>query len=249
MKCLLLAVCLLALAAPASASSGVDFAWGESCWPDNPVDWRTFACDTNAGVEYATGSFKPDLDFPDFAGLEAIVDINSGSSAMPDWWQVWNEGSCRSISLSASADFSGTTSTHCVNLWPGAVVGGIAAYQTQLFPPPPPYNVPLPNRGRIRLGFAMPSYRPRLSRTVEYLAFRLAIDHQRTVGDSACAGCAVPLCLLLNQIAAFTDSGIQDVVTSTSNNRSLQWNDPPWYLCHPVPVQNTTWGRMTGLYR
>jgi hypothetical protein len=205
MKRLLLAACLLALAAPASAEPGVSLAWGEQCWTDNPVDSRTFACDTNAGVEYATGSFELGEALPGFWWVEIIVDVCSGSNELPDWWQLWNAGSCRATSLSA---ISGAASANCVSPWQGEVAGGIGAYQT-LHYPPPVGDVPLPNAGRIKFGFVMmPEARPTLSRSVEYLAFRLAINHQKTVGDDACAGCEVPLELIVNQIIVGGDSSV-----------------------------------------
>ena len=243
MRRLLLAACLLSIATPALAG-GVNLAWGERCWPDNPIDWRSFACDTNGGIEQLTGSFRLYADLQGFFGIEAIVDLWSPGTLLPDWWQLWNPGACRESSLTATWDFSTSPPGRCPSPWQGQVVGGIGAYQTALFPPPTGI-VSAPYRGRIKLAFVMPTDRTTLSRTLEYRAFRLAIDHQRTVGDSPCTGCAAGVCLQLSQIMVLGDSYM--AISAPAVNRLLEWNGPA--MCLGDPVRNTTWGRVKSLYR
>lgn len=246
MKRLLFVACLLALAAPSPArTSGFNLAWGEQCWTDDPVNSRTFACDSNSGVDYATGSFVIDQDMPDFFGLQIIVDICSGPNDLPDWWQMWNPGSCRATSLSVSPVLSSAASAHCVSPWQGSGPRNFVAYQTRRYPPPVGYV--LPNGARIKIQFdTWPTVTP-LSAGVEYLAFRLAIDHQNTLGGDACAGCGVPVEMAHGWMRVNGESGIVDLIARERGY--LAWNGGLSYPCYSVPVRNATWGQVKGMYR
>jgi len=247
MKRMLLVIAALVLSvSPAFAYGGVNFAWGTDCWSESSVQNRSFACDVNTGTELATASFAPSADLPDFNGIVAKVEICSVNAALPAWWQLWNAGACRSMLISASTDFLAVPAGSCPDPWHGLALGGIATYQTALFPPSSG-PVPAYNRALIKLAFALPAPEA-LAADVEYAGFHLAISHAKTVGDGACAGCSAPAALALAEIQLWGQTQMQ-MLGNPLSNQFLGWNGGSWWDCWPTPVRNSTWGQIKGMYR
>jgi hypothetical protein len=238
---------LLGVAGAPDAAAGGNLVWGEGCLQDNP--WqvrRDFACDTNEGYASFVGSFVLLEDMPGFLGIEAIVDGWSMQSDLPDWWQLYNPGSCRQHSLSVSADFTSAPGG-CVDMWQGRAMGGIGAWQTMLYPPPYPLNVPAPDACRLKLVFALAESTLLVAGT-EYYGFRVRVDFQKTVGTDACAGCAAGLCIFLGQIKAVSMTAVQYAYSHSMYDHIVAWN----FIhseCYRDPTRNVTWGRVKSLYR
>ncbi len=249
MKKLLLVGALLALSASAATAGGVNFAWGTGCWIENPVNAKTFACDVNTGNASFTGSFLCSVAHPNFVGIEVVVDGQTAGATLPDWWQLFNVNACRQTALSTSADFTSALGM-CTDPWLGLAQGGVAAWQTQLFPPPFPLNAPAANVCRLKVAYALADPNP-LQPNIEYYAFRATIQYAKTVGTGACAGCTVPMTFVLNQIKAaenVVSPTSVEVMTTALSNQCLNWQSGgPG--CGAVPTRNTTWGQVKGLYR
>lgn len=238
------------LASPSLAfAGGVNFGWNSSlgCYSEGGAIVRTFACDTNLGTDVAVASFVTSRDQPLFVGIEGIVDLQFQAATLPAWWDYVNAGSCRSTSLSVSSDFLDAPQSACVDAWMGLAQGGVSAYQTAWTQPPVPNGYP--NTSRLKVAFAVPSDRPSpLSAGIEYYAFRIALNHAKTVGAGSCAGCSTPVCLTLTEIKSAEVNGAYERITSPIANKSAGFNGYP-FSCAATPAANLTWGQLKGFYR
>ena len=260
-----LVLLLLLLAAPAAHAAGVNFAW-EKCLPEGGTSLHYFACDTNvtSPVAVAVASFMPSVDRPAFVGFEAVVDLKSTTDALPDWWQFFNPGSCREQSLSVSADFGASPHTQCADPFGGPTRGGIAGYLTSTTIPPAPYGPPAYER--LKCAFATDDVRPVLN-GVEYFAFTIRIDGGHSTGAGACAGCNVPVCLLLTEIKVVENTGPYERLSHPIQNQLIGWQCGQGSASHDLwgqawlntcathgapcftPARNRTWGGIKALYR
>ncbi len=241
---------LIGASAAFAVIPGVNLGWStdQGCWPESGVTAKTFACTSNTGSASMTGSFAIGVDLADFQAMGAIIDGQSSTATLPDWWQMSNTGSCRQAALSTSADFTAAPQTSCVDPFGGQAAGGIAAYQTQLFPAPFPINVPAANRLRLKIGYGLTFFSP-LTAGVEYYAFRANITYTKTVGSPSCAGCSTPVTIVLNEVQATPTLQVDTIrLTTPINNQCITWQgtDVP---CSAVPTRNRTWGEVKSLYR
>ncbi len=252
---LLLCSALLTLGAPAALAGGVNVTWTDAsggCWSDGvQVASRSFACNTNAGSVTMCGSFVCSVGHPDFVGIEVVVDgRTSDGSALPDWWQLFNSGACRQAALSSSADFTSAPGLGCTDPWLGQAQGGVAAWQTNLFPPPPPANVPTIDWMRLKIAYTTALLRPSpLLAGVEYYGFYATVNYTKTVGAGACAGCTTPVYFALNWIKVAESTGVVEFATVAlpGGNQCLNFNTSG-YPCW-VPTRSTTWGQVKAMYR
>ncbi len=259
MNRLVLACCSLALTASTALAGGVNLGWNQ-CWPEGGTANKKFACASNSGSDVLVGSFQPASPHSKFVGIEVILDGQSVLSALPDWWQLWNAGACRQAALTASADFLTAPMVACADPWLGLAQGGIAAYQTTLFPPPPPINIPSANVLRIKVAYALVEPETLVAGT-EYYGFKLTISHVNSTGPGACAGCDAGLCLVLTQIKAVDTNGFIEYLTTPIQNQSVSWEcatlqeyilPPP--VCLPVSgctvaARSRTWGQVKAMDR
>ncbi len=235
----------VACATAASAAPGVNLTWGSGCYPENPSNTKTFACNTNSGNAQFVASFIPGNDHPAFVGTETVIDLRADDTALPDWWQFFNSGVCRQTSLSVSADFTSAPATSCVDPWSGLAQGGVGAYQTVNTSPQVPNG--LANAARLKIFFALADISP-LTAGTEYYDARGTINYLKTTGTGSCAGCATGVTLVLNQVRAAENTGPFEDLTDAITNQCLIWNSST-IPCATVPTHNVTWGQVKSLYR
>lgn len=271
---ILLTMCavLLSPVTRAHAAGGFNFAWNQ-CWSEGGTAYAYFACNANVSgpVAVAVGSFKPTADMPDFDGIQATVHLQSSQSTLPDWWQFFNAGSCRLVSLTASADFTGALQTSCVDPFGGLAAGGIASYRTATTGIGSGLS---PDYAIIAIYFAIADPEA-ITAADEYDGFALAIHGQKTVGAGSCAGCSVPVCVGLTRLDVVGSSGSRQTLLTPLQNQFIGWQcgqttaTVPYYFppgqsitgtisgtcapnalpCAAVPVRNITWGRILEHYR
>ncbi len=270
MRRLLMATILaLALAATAQAEP-FHLAW-DQCLSEGGTQHKYFACDTNVRVEALVGSFVPQATMTDFVALSVVLDgQTAGHVDLPDWWQLYNPGSCRQTALSCSFDFTTFPNVSCMDPWQGLAQGGVAAYYTAAYPPPPPQTAPMSYALRIKVAGALTTP-VQIDAGTEYYAFRLAISHAKSTGADACAGCATGVCLLVSTFTPYSDAGgpvtlVPDRAPPGSPYTGTEyatWEcaegqatgpEPFELYCAPiqncsVPVVNRTWGSIKALYR
>lgn len=254
---------LLAGAQTVHAASGVAMRW-DHCYGEGGENNKNFACDTNTGSEKLVLSYVPASTFPDWSGLEIVVDALSGAAAIPSWWQMKNVGTCRQSALTVNV-VADPAATHCIDNFQVNGAGGIGAY-----------NIGFggsPNRARLLLAFAVPQANTvTLSAGVEYFAGNIVISHTKTVGTGACAGCAEPFCLIvqsINLVSQITpNQRLVDPIAPYSAVVGWQGGSPTLYrfpasgpprndpgywsmgtCLSATPTNHPTWGAIKSLYR
>ena len=84
----------------------------------------------------------------------------------------------------------------------------------------------------------------------EYFAFRIAVNHSRTVGTPSCAGCGAGANIEIVRLDLDTTSGPQPAVRlegSADGRHLATWQTAA--VCASVPLRNLTWGAIKSLYR
>jgi hypothetical protein len=231
------AALILLMTSRSYGQSGLNLSW-DDCGAFG-LGSRSFACDTNTGSHTLVASFAAPDSFC-VIGTNGVIDLQTSSATVPDWWEFVNSGACRVSALSGSADFrQGFPS--CVDFWQGAAASGVAAYQV---------GSGAPNRARIMLAATISFECITVPAHSEMYAFRLTVSNQATVGPGACAGCREGACIVFNSLALTQYSGFP-IVELTS---PLTRNYVTWQGGHPdcpgaTLTRNATWGAVKSLYR
>jgi hypothetical protein len=198
----------------ASLPPGLNLSWG-----DAPSRWdsvRLFACNSNAGADTLTLSFVSADSLNAFSGIEFSIVAQADADSLPAWWRLAPDApdGCRRA-LTATIDFSGGSPTRR-DPWSSASTGGATV---QLHPDS------VPSRVRV-VGAAArpPTQLGQISPGVEYYAMKLILDHQNTMGASACAGCSVPVCLRLDYLVLTQGNGLpSSTLKAASATRVAGW--------------------------
>jgi hypothetical protein len=197
-KAILLCGMLLAASATLASAAGLNLRWN-NCAGDAGVQNVTFACNTNTGNRALVGSFVVDADIPIVNGNELVVDLQSATSPLPDWWLFTSLGACRQTGLSIAAQ----NGTNCPDMFEGQASMNIAAYQLA--------KHGLANEARILCVNAVQAAAVvTLFAGQEYGIARWTISNTKTVGSPSCAGCQTPVCIVFNSANITTDAGLND---------------------------------------
>ena len=243
--CVLLAA---ALSPSACAAQGVNVSWSRCFGEGLGARNRDFACDTNAAAEELVCSFVLPANLAQVTGNEIVIDLLSQADPLPAWWDLLNLGSCRPASLTLNT-IESPADVVCVDWASGTSVGGIASYGSPACCVPPAL---LPSMRRIKAAIAVPvPIFGDLLASQEYFSGNIRIDHAKTVGTGACAGCAVPACLILQSLKVTTSLNANDVTLTapaSSGSNVVTWQGSG-ADCNLVPVRNRTWGQVKALYR
>lgn len=188
------AVSLLALAAScAQASPGVNLAWNHCLGEGTGVQNLAFACNTNSGTTSLVGSCVLSGNYTEVTGFYAELRVVAASARLPDWWR-FRIGGCRPTAMSAYLypDAEGAT---CADWSAQQAYGGYAYCSFDTYCPDPPNLARLTVASTVVAASAATLLAGR-----EYFAFLLEINHVKTVGGGSCAGCDVPVCIVLDSI-------------------------------------------------
>ena len=273
-RSLVLAITMISLlAATATAGTsppGVNLRW-DQCFADAGAQYRNFACDTNSGSERLVGSFELAASpGAPVGGLSVYINLGSSAASLPPWWSLHSAGTCRQGSLSMNTSIS-PSAVNCVD-WAsnGLSTGGIGSYDI---------GNPTPSGAYLKASIAVQSSAVvTLYPGQEYFAFNLLVNHAKTVGTGACAGCLDPVVICLSAIRLSTTVASEDVLLTQGAN----WSGSPWVswqmgyptnitrgcaMSSPVapcmfpfarfnvvaydatPARSSTWGEVKGLYR
>lgn len=238
-KTLLLSAALLALSASLASAAGLNLSW-TLCGAAGQAG-KTFACNSNSGTDVLVASYVAPAGTAGITGLEAVIDLQSATATLPAWWQFKNVGTCRTTALSALPAGAACEGDY----WAGQASGGISAYIT-------PYQL-AGNRARLLLIYAVPgALAAPLDAGIEYFAFTASVTHAKTVGANLCAGCADPVCIVLNEIKLTQAVGVGDFrIQNAADRNYVTWQGGVVSGGCPavVPTQNRTWGSVKSLYR
>jgi len=242
---------LFALTSADAGAQGISLHWDDCGAAGASV--KVFACDTNAGSDVLVSSFVAPAGIVDFDGLEVSMQVVfPTATGVPSWWTV---PGCRGNgTFSVSANFVAGPFT-CSSPW-SINAAGAFLYEPTLY---------LPWVGRLRTVFAVPPSDARpLTEGTEYYAHKFIINHSRTVGPGACAGCEIPAGIILRQMFLDQLTG-SDVTLSPPSppDHSVyvgwQCDGTPqmdhgtiqsWdFVNCAVPARRPTWGAIKSLYR
>jgi hypothetical protein len=234
---LLSAVVALGLASTAQAG-GINLAWNDCGAFGAPS--RTFACDTNNGVNSLFVSFSPPSSLPDMIGAQGVIDLSSSSGTMPQWWNLPIPGGCRTV-LGFQSDFTAGP-FNCADPWSG--LGATADQYTFQFQG----NL---NHSRLLWVVTAPTGIP-VTAGVEYYAISFNITNQRTVGTPSCAGCLDPVCIVAQQVELLRQAPPSQpsvLITNPLLSQSVTWQTGVANCPGATPSRNSTWGSVKALYR
>lgn len=235
---------------PATAGAGIYLSWDDCALSPAHSQNRTFACNDNASQKELDVAFTMPQAVDNLIAVEIVVDLQSAGSVLPDWWRLDPDGCRRGNILQASADFVGKTA--CQNLWAGSPDPPVVGVQGYI--PTEPRGQP--SQARIKVdGAVLPQNMLSVNETDMYYAARIIITNEKTVEPPApaCAGCDVPVCLVLNSILIGRyPVGANDLFLQTpgpNNANWVTWQNGTGADCTAVPVRNRTWGEIKSLYR
>lgn len=236
-----------------STTMGMNLSW-DDCGTFG-VSNKTFTCDTNTGSRSIFGSFIPPGNVTKVTGEEMVLDFICNDVSLPSWWQFKFAGSCRQTAFSVSDTWpnlcSGNTVPCCADYWflNGASMNVVqedtARWGGRTVP-----------RARIKLlgAIAISAAAP-VDSTLEYYSFNFTITNVKTVGSPSCAGCDIPVCVVLNSIRLTQPVGTLPVANidiwnaKTLHSNWVTWQGGGGADCAAVPVKSQTWGQIKTLYR
>jgi len=187
--------------------TGLNLSWGDA--PSPGSSGRLFACNSNAGADTLVVSFVSPDSLNAFAGLEFYVMAQAEADSLPPWWRFTasSQGECSRV-LGATIDFAGGPFS-CRDPWSSTSAGSAAV---DLYPDS------VPNRARLRgVASRPPTQLGQIVPGVEYYAMKLVLDHQNTMGSSACTGCRVPVSLRLDYIVLKQGNGLPSTTIGTAS--------------------------------
>lgn len=246
-KHLLLAALWGALRASDVSAQALHLTWNDCPQSGTASANKTFACHESLSESHLICSLSLAQPIDSILGVDVVVDLQTASATLPDWWRL-EPGGCRGDQLFAD-DASDLDA--CATLWRNGTSGGIQTYTPQM-----PYGAL--NQSRIRLALGVP-----FDQAVEaqagptYYVARIIIRHGKTEGSPSCAGCATPVCLVLNSILVrrpprpvgvpSADVFIETPGPGTAN--WAMWQGAGSATCQAVPVKSSSWGRLKSVYR
>ena len=243
-----LALLLLCLPALASAGSAVKLRW-DSCWGDAGVMNKAFACNVNTGSNILVASLVPDRPVLGVSDLESRVDLTFAGGSVPDWWRFRTTGTCRTGSLNV-ASTAPVSAVACQDWASGSALAGITSYTLNTFSP---------GKASVQLVSALISGGTADFITgQEYYLFSLIVNHLKTVGTGACAGCNVPACIGLQYVELNTPPPVS-TLTFFAFSSDIDWlttwqggivNSTGGLNCaQTTSTRPATWGSVKSLYR
>jgi hypothetical protein len=243
---LALAVFLAAtpLEPPAASAAGLDLRWDE-CAADAGVSNKNFACDTDVGEDKLVASIRLDQPLTNVIFFEVVLDfIVANSQVVPPWWEWFD---CRQGLLFGDANiYAGAT--NCVSWHTGNGLGGVGGFNHEGSIAPADTAS---HRRILAFGAHLTSDYPDLVANQDYFLLNVLINRFGTTGPSACAGCLVPVCIVLNSVHINPQSANEAIITTANSPGSnfATWQGGAGANCANVPVKQVTWGAVKALYR
>jgi hypothetical protein len=240
---LLATLLVFVLHASTAVAAGFDLNW-DACAADGRVSNKDFACDTDDGSHTMVASFVLDQPLTGLFLAEAVLDlIVAGNQPVPEWWDI---NDCRMFALYADVTYN-PASVNCDD-WPGGLDGAAMSGYTSAGTIAPGDSAS--HRRMTVIGGA--SAPVDLVADQDYFVFNLVLGNSSTVDPGACAGCTVPVCIVLNSITLRTMT-FQELATLTTpvtpGGNFVTWQGGTGANCLAVPAKRTTWGAVKSLYR
>lgn len=237
MKKLLLITAAMALVATSAfaGTPGCNLSWAKCPTLATSGTNFTNACDGAQGLKSVTASFRASHAISDFAGIDAVIDIGLFTANSP-YWAV-ETGGCAAGAVTAG--IAGVQAGTCpTGLYDASTFSALA------------FERPNPSRLRVRLSQVNGGAAAAVVAGTLYQGAVLNLDSD---AGSACAGCADPACLVLNNltVSGFNTSEVESIETAdirnyaTYNGGAIGGSGCP----AATPSHNSTWGQVKSLYR
>lgn len=240
-KIVTLTAALLAFGASmAFAAGGISLRYG-GCAADGGTSAAVFACDVTTGQEVLYASVVLPANMPRFLGTSALVDVTVEAPTLPDWW-LTAAGQCRANAISMSFDAT-VLATACADIWGGTP--NLAVFQLQ-------QGLHGPNTVRLNGGAAVQAGQEIAlvaDDVTELNVARVVINHSKTTGAGACAGCQAGVCIVLQECYLQQPAGLPLYRLSTPISNVVTFNNGALDCAGATPTQNKTWGAVKGMYR
>lgn len=232
----------LAVLAPARAALAGEELWlrWEDCAPAGVPD-MPFNCSVPVHSKSLYVAACPAESLAQVVAAIMVFDVVTDSANLPDWWRL-GPGDCRAGKLAADVDFS--ASSLCTDAW-GSNGGGLVQYygtrvgggpnQTRFIA-----TAGVPGSASVTLPGGTPEA---LARVIMYLS---------DAPTSACQGCAVGACIVLNSVELVRLPGAPGGDMTLYQPGEAGSNFATWRsgaACVAVPVLNRSWGQVKALYR
>jgi len=228
----------------------MNLAWNNCITQSDAAADKAYACDGSGnGTPFKiVFSFFTPVAMTQFVGIDATFDVITAESSLPDWWRL-GVGECRDGDLGYPGSLSGIgtgTTGACRNPWIGGNTGGGFKWITGS-----DSGDVAPSRARVTIAFARDN-EGSLNLNQQYVGGVLALDTYGDSGDDACAGCAVPICIVLNQVQLYQTIGASggdvQTITETETRSMIKWQGGNSCPSGQQPGQ-PSWGSIRALYR
>jgi hypothetical protein len=241
-KALLLCGAVLALDATVAGAQPLNLAW-DDCGLNGSSN-RTFACNTDAGVDVLVGSIVPPPGITALTGMVPTVLVAFAHNGIPPWWTFGAAPNCRPASSLIAAFPGGGLPGTCNTYFADRAAAGAHL---------PDANPNDPAQLRIRMVAAIdPGLAGPVAAGEELYLFTLTINHQRTTGETACAGCFMQAALIFWELDLTQPLGVGDFHFYSnfygSSDLCAGWQGGGPF-CGGDPATNATWGQIKSLYR
>lgn len=236
----------LCLQAPAASAAGFDLRWN-ACAADGGAANRSFACDTDEGTNTLVASFRLDQPITGMVFFDAVLDlIVANDQVVPPWWGLWEFSDCRVGALFGDVTID-PAAVNCADWSGGTGDGGVTGYNSDGSIAPGDAA----SHRRILVAGIVNTPGVDLAANQDYFLFNVHISNSSTTGEFGCAGCSLPVCIVLNSIRLSTVSaGVTTLATPTSpGNNFATWQGGSGADCMAVPTRQATWGAVKSLYR
>jgi hypothetical protein len=220
----------------APGARGVDLGWS-SCAVTAATASRVFDCADNGSGFSLVGSFRTDVDVPDFVGVSAFVDVTTAAPTPPPWFQ-FGGGMCRegAIALTNVGPLAA-----CANPYADAEQGGGYVVETGT------------GTGQIRIWLDWARDVPTtVAASVRNAAFVLNLGTASSVdeGIGSCPGCQTPACFVLTTVEVHSASqGLMRLIHTPNERNWATWQSGAGSCPGATPARKSSWGAVKALYR
>ena len=233
---------LLAAAIPALArSEGLSLAWQDCRAPGGSGQLlQAPGCTSNILEIPLFPTFTLATAVDSVISAELVIDVDVDQDPLPAWWRM-DPGQCRAGGWRADA----APVSNCTDAWAG---NGTADFQGWL--PFVPFGSNRHGRLLVAAG-VLSGDAVTLDAETQYAVCRVLL---RTNNTTACEGCTVPACLVLNSILLrrLPGSSVETVLVQVADmpgSNMVTWQSTNGPNCLSVPTRRSTWGAVKALYR
>lgn len=250
MKKVIILLAAMAIAAPAFAVPGVDFAANHICpgVAGAASDGGVLDCvalENSGGFAEVFADFKAAEAIPDLSNLDGRIDVNIAGTwgTTGQFWDT-SSGACldnNGAAPAANTFIGGKPSANCGNVATIRPAFGASAQTTVI-------NTP----NTLSMFFTVYNSAPISITTAQRIfGFQIRYDpiYATENGFFTCGTCATPVMWSLNHAQPGSLSALPTTDLTTATGEVAGVGSQAWYNDLPTPTKAKTWGQLKSLYR